>query len=97
MDETKSDQGETRKGTEEAAHEKNQLFEQMMDEGLLDNFFKDLPPREQEEWRDFSAKTMEPYDRLICMIREVTSTQKGRDELHDEIRKKTVEEVTGDR
>ena len=95
MDEMKEDK-ETGKG-DEASPKNNQLFEQMMSDGLMDEFLKGFPAHEQEEWRDFSAKTVEPYDRLICMIREVISTQKGRDELHDEIRKKTVEEVTGDR
>jgi hypothetical protein len=88
MDETKSDQEPTRE-SEEATPEKNQLFEQMMNGGYMDTLLQGLSDQEQEEWQNFTAKTIEPYDRLIRMIREVTATQKGRDELYDEIMKQT--------
>tara|TARA_Y100000034_G_scaffold106108_1_gene134573 strand:+ start:736 stop:1014 length:279 start_codon:yes stop_codon:yes gene_type:complete len=88
MDETKEERDESSQVDEESPPEKNQLFEQMMEGGVLDNFLKGMPTQDQEEWWDFAAKTVEPYDRLIRMISEVSSTKKGQDALYNEIRKK---------
>ena len=79
MDETKK--------TKDEPKGKNQLFEQMMEEGTMDSFLKSLPEDEQDEWKDFASKTLSHYDKIICMIRETTSTEKGKEQFYDELKK----------
>ena len=70
---------------------RNHVFEKLDSSGLLDNMFKDMTPKDQEEWKDFTAKTVEHYDRLIRMIEDISSTEAGRKSLQDEINRRVGE------
>jgi len=92
MNETK----ETKETPEEDAKDKkstgrNKLYETMETQGVMANMFEGMTPEDQEEWKDFTAKSIEHYDRLICMIEEMSSTQTGKQSLHDEINRRIGE------
>jgi hypothetical protein len=71
---------------------RNKLYEAMEAQGVMANMFEGMTPEDQEEWKDFTAKSIEHYDRLIRMIEEVSSTPSGKKSLHDEINRRIGEE-----
>ena len=93
MDETKKTEGTSEKDTAPPETSQNQVFEKMMSSGRMDSFLKGLSSHEQEEWKSFVSSTLVNYDKLICMIKEVTSTEKGKEQFYSELMKEAAKKL----
>ena len=83
---------ETAGESKEVNENKSELFDQMIKDGILGNFFSGLEGRDKQEWENFTRKILSQYDGIIDMINEASSTYKGKTELYDEIIRKTVKQ-----